>query len=133
MFKPFWSASQFFRQWELRNFTYQPKATVTWQQIDLGFSYRCRTMDDHVANAKEPMMMEEGTTVKPNTPRRGGCKGCCTSVSLLLFLKGPALFAATVRSKQFIPATNNLMTLGPSTKTGDVCPFLVKICRYLTK
>ena len=25
-----------------------------------------------MANAKEPMMMEEGTTVKPNTAPRGG-------------------------------------------------------------
>ncbi len=27
-------------------------------------------MDDHVANAKEPMMMEEGSTVKPQGPPR---------------------------------------------------------------
>ncbi len=38
-----------------------------------------RIMDDHVANAKEPMMMEEGTTVKP--PRsRGRAAGCCVGV-----------------------------------------------------
>ncbi len=38
-------------------------------------------MDDHVANAKEPMMMEEGTTVKP-AGRRSRAAGCCGSVSI---------------------------------------------------